>query len=578
MRVGDDRVGDRAAEVVLLHRVGHGALLREQEAGAHRDAGRAVRERGDEAAPVEEAARGDHRDVDRVDDLREQQRGRRPRRCGRRPRRPARSPRRRPTPRPSRRGGARRSTARPRCPRPSAVLIWCSRGASANDATFTLFADRAARRARRRLRRRRAGSRRTAGRCAPCTSRIAARELVVGHRRRREDPERARVRGRADEPRARDPAHAGLHDRHVDAEQVADRRAEASRIRDFLLAQAVRVDDLADPAQLVVGRAAAYSGTSPSIASSKPVAATTSSTVTPGCTERSRIRWSGVSKSQHAEVRDDAHDLVEAARARAELGGAVVADAAHDVDRGHEHARRVARDPVRRLVVDRVAGRAAHAEQLRASAARAIADEREVLVAVLVDLARRPSSRGGGPTTPRRTSCGTGSSPTTTFSGASTPTGRMFSTSSASPSVITSCGRERRLGQPAADHRQRADRVGEDLAVVRGSSRRSRPRTPRRGSAAPSRCVMPTPPVWYSASVTSMYLARNSSHASSLFARRGVRLLERFVARVVGDALGEVRAVRRLDHAVGHQPVDADRLRRAFLQEVVGVDDAARPP
>ena len=54
---GDDGVGDALAEVVLLHRLGHRALLREQEAGAHRDAGGAVRERGDEPAAVEEPAR-----------------------------------------------------------------------------------------------------------------------------------------------------------------------------------------------------------------------------------------------------------------------------------------------------------------------------------------------------------------------------------------------------------------------------------------------------------------------------------------------------------------------------------------
>ena len=39
------------------------------------------------------------------------------------------------------------------------------------------------------------------------------------------------------------------------------------------------------------------SGTSSGTASSKPVATTTSSTLTPGCTERRRIERSGVSKS-----------------------------------------------------------------------------------------------------------------------------------------------------------------------------------------------------------------------------------------------------------------------------------------
>src|SRR4051794_3506882 len=53
----------------------------------------------------------------------------------------------------------------------------------------------------------------------------------------------------------------------------------------------------------------------------------------------------------------------------------------------------------------------------------------------------------------------------------------------------------------------------------------------------------------------------------------GVRLLELLVARVVGHALGEVGAEGRLDHAVGHEPVDLQRLHRAVGREVVGLDD-----
>ncbi len=45
------------------------------------------------------------------------------------------------------------------------------------------------------------------------------------------------------------------------------------------------------------GVGARVSGTSAGTVSSKPVAATISSTVTPGCTECSRMEWSGVSKS-----------------------------------------------------------------------------------------------------------------------------------------------------------------------------------------------------------------------------------------------------------------------------------------
>ena len=173
-----------------------------------------------------------------------------------------------------------------RSPASFSVLICCSRGASANDATRHALADRAGRRARRRPRRRRAGSRRTAGRCAPSlrgSRPRAGRSVIVADARM---PSAPALRGRADEPGAGDPSHAGLHDRHVDAEQIADRRAcrRASRVRDFLLAEAVRVDHLADPAQLVVGRQARSRGRRRRSTSSKPVAATTSSTVTPGWT------------------------------------------------------------------------------------------------------------------------------------------------------------------------------------------------------------------------------------------------------------------------------------------------------
>src|SRR6185503_20992985 len=47
-------------------------------------------------------------------------------------------------------------------------------------------------------------------------------ELVEGHRRRRENPERARIGGCADEARTGNPTHAGLDDRHVDAKAIAD--------------------------------------------------------------------------------------------------------------------------------------------------------------------------------------------------------------------------------------------------------------------------------------------------------------------------------------------------------------------
>ena len=63
------------------------------------------------------------------------------------------------------------------------------------------------------------------------------RELVEGHRRRREDAERARVRGRGDEPRARRPSpcrSARSARRCRTRSQIGVR--SASRVRDFLLA------------------------------------------------------------------------------------------------------------------------------------------------------------------------------------------------------------------------------------------------------------------------------------------------------------------------------------------------------
>ena len=199
-----DGVGDRRAEVVRLDRCRAPCSRREQEARAHRDAGGAVRERGDEAAAVEEAAgaRSRGRACDRVDDLRQQQAWWGPSRCGRRPRRPARSPRRRPTPRPSRRGAWRRSTAPRRTPASFSVLISRSRGAWAKLATFTLLVDQQARCGRRRRRRRRAGSRRTGWSVRAFTSRDraprAGRRSIVALARM---PSAAGVRGRADEAR-----------------------------------------------------------------------------------------------------------------------------------------------------------------------------------------------------------------------------------------------------------------------------------------------------------------------------------------------------------------------------------------
>ena len=177
----------------------------------------------------------------------------------------------------------------------------------------------------------------------PCTSRIAAAQLGRGHRGAGEDAEPA---GRARSPTVRrapgDPAHAGLHDRVLDAEQVADAACAGARCISSGTSwsrRPVRVDDLADQPRAprrsaarrlghVVGdrRARSRWPRRPRRRSRR------------GARERSRMRWSGVSKSSTREVGDDAAELVVRAAPVAELGGAVVADAGHDVDLRDEHA------------------------------------------------------------------------------------------------------------------------------------------------------------------------------------------------------------------------------------------------
>ena len=73
------------------------------------------------------------------------------------------------------------------------------------------------------------------------------------------------------------------------------------------------------------------------------------------------------------------------ARRGSERGRPVVADARDHVDLRDEGLRAVVRDPVAGRMVDRVARRAAHAEQLRARLLR-IADAGDVLVAEAIDL------------------------------------------------------------------------------------------------------------------------------------------------------------------------------------------------
>ncbi len=246
-------------------------------------AGRAVRERGDEAAAVEEAARADHGDVDRVDDLGEQQRRRdragvtaafaalHDHRVGAPRRDLLRVP-----------PGADRRHDRDARVLQRLDLVLARREGERRDRHALAHEQR--RRARRRLPRRRAGSRRTAGRCAsaPRGSRPRAGRTssspTRGSRARRPPRSRSTSRAPATQPmpvctigtsmpkrsqigveivtlmRLRPPA---LHRR---VRNCVTGRASGSppgsRIRDFLLAEPERVDHLADPAQLVVGRQA----------------------------------------------------------------------------------------------------------------------------------------------------------------------------------------------------------------------------------------------------------------------------------------------------------------------------------
>ena len=67
-------------------------------------------------------------------------------------------------------------------------------------------------------------------------------QLVEGHRGAGQDAEPAGRARRRREARPRDPTHPGLHDRELDPEELARRACaapRASRVRDFLLAQAV---------------------------------------------------------------------------------------------------------------------------------------------------------------------------------------------------------------------------------------------------------------------------------------------------------------------------------------------------
>ncbi len=258
-------------------------------------------------------------------------------------------------------------------------------------------------------------------------------------------------------------------------------------------------------------------GTSASIASSKPVARDDVVDGDAGMHGAQPHAVVGSLEVEDAEVGDDAVDVVEPSAVRFEIAGPVVADTAHDVDGGYEGAGRVRGDPVRGLVVDRVARRAPHAEQLRARRGMR-ADEREVLVAELVDLA--PAHHHVAPPRPHDVEHRAVRVPARDdLLGVLDADGEDVLDEERLAVGHHELGRDRRLGEAPADDGKGADRVGEDLAVVRET-------VGDRGSAdlgSGGRPVRHTvshafTACWYSPSLTSIYRARNSFQASSDFA------------------------------------------------------------
>src|SRR5262249_4848386 len=183
-----------------------------------------------------------------------------------------------------------------------------------------------------------------------------------------------------------------------------------------------------------------------------------------------------------------------------------------DVDLLDEHAGRVVRHPVRRLVVDRVPRRASEPDELHARAA-VRPQKRDVLITETVDLRRAHHDvTRSAPHDVEHRAVGVP---------ARDDLGRAFD-ADRHDVLDEECfavghhevGFECRLREPATDHGDGADRVGEDLAVTAPGLR-------ARDDADFGACEVShraATAFWYSSSVTSMYVARNASHASDVFA------------------------------------------------------------
>ena len=279
------------------------------------------------------------------------------------------------------------------------------RAPARSDATCTPSRDQQRRCARRRRAGRRAGSRRTACRCAPSPRRSPCASWSKRHRAPSEDAEpagRRLVAAVSRAPATQPMPVCTIGYSHAEAARTSGcaQRRMRSRVRDFA-SRAGRCGSMTSwirRSSSSVGSAASRRRRRGST-SSKPVAATTSSTVTPGCTERSRMRWSGVSKSNTPRLVTTRRISWKRAASRAERGGAVVADAAHDVDLRDERPAASGSGSSSASVWLIVLPGAPRKPSSCALGLRAVADGGDVLVAVPVDLAWRPSSRGAGRTT-----------------------------------------------------------------------------------------------------------------------------------------------------------------------------------
>ena len=372
----------RRLEVQVLDGVGHPALGGEQEAGAHGDAGRAVGQGGHQAAPAEEAAGAEdqHAVAHGVDDLGEQERR------GHGPGVPAAlgplgddgvhppfghllgvAP-----------GTDRGHDEEPRllaaghegrvgrlgeAGHPGAgldhqldALVHVGHVGAQVDAEGALRCGRAPRRWPRRARR-------------------ASWWPRPGCRARR--PRRWRRPGGGRPPSPCRSARAGKrtptrsHSVGVQRRVAAASRRRPRSAPHLAVAQRARVQHDAHEVELLGRRAGGSRPTSSGTASSKPVAATMSSTVTPGWYERSRMVRSGVSKSNTPRLETTRRMSWKRVAPGAGRGRPGVADAADDVDLLDEGAHAVVGHPVAGGVVDRVARRAAHADELHLGLGRA---------------------------------------------------------------------------------------------------------------------------------------------------------------------------------------------------------------